>query len=575
MLSKRCPGSPLPLVCLTAVMASMAVAVGCGQPEADTVDTGEPIVSLSTEEPVSVTGGQIKGARSDANPDVMAFKGVPFAAPPIGDLRWRPPEPVEPWTGLRDATASGSACVQDGFQVGPDVPQSEDCLFLNVWAPRETTEALPVMVWIHGGGYLFVSGSNPSRDGTHLAAKGVVLVSINYRLNVFGFMAHPALSAESDHDASGNYGLMDMVTALEWVRDNIAAFGGDPGRVTIFGESAGGGAVMSMMLMPQSDGLFHRAIAQSTWINGWDRPLRDRLGDWGSAEAQGAQIAEALGATGADVPAAMRAATAAEVSAAARDGAGNLFTRTGYLWAPNVDGLTIPNDPFLMYQSGQQHNVPLITGMNENEGSVFTGQLEIDDVDDFETHVRTVYPIVADDALAMYQATAPESARTAIDHLVHDMLIAGPVRTQAVTHVKVTSPVWLYHFTRVPPTDRGATLGSHHAAEIGYVFGTMKPRRTASEEAQLGGSDRGANEFTGEGDWTETDHQLSETMMGYWVQFAATGNPNREGLPAWTEFDALTNQHLTLGDSVVEGTWLHDEGGALFTAFETRRRAWD
>ena len=538
-----------------------AVAVACGQPEAEEADAAPPIVTLTAEMPVTVTGGDIQGVPADMNPDVMAFKGVPFAAPPVDDLRWRPPEPVESWTGVRDASTSESICVQDG---GQDLSQSEDCLFLNVWAPRETSELLPVMVWIHGGGYTGGSGSTSLYDGTHFAEKGVVLVTINYRLNVFGFLAHPALSDESPHDASGNYGLMDMVASLEWVRDNIDTFGGDPGRVTIFGESAGAGAVMSVMLIPQSEGLFHRAIAQSNWVNGWDRQLSQAVGDWGSAEAQGAQIAQTLGATGEDALATMRAATSAEVSEAARAGAGDFFTRTGYVWAPNVDGWTIPDDPLLMYENGRQHNVPLITGMNGNEGSLMTRQMDIGDVASFESHVWGVYPSVADAALAHYDATSPETARAAIDHLIHDMFFAGPVRAQATTHVKVTSAAWLYHFTRVPPTDWGSTMGSHHAAELVYVFGTMTPTGTAPAEAPLA--------LSTEGDWTDVDRQLSETMMSYWVNFAATGNPNGDGLPAWTEFDGLTNRHLTLGDTVMEDTGLHDEGAELFTTFETGRR---
>ncbi len=558
MRLKKCPDSALSSLCLVAVTA---LTVACGLNEADVVETTPPIVSLSPLDPVTVTGGQIRGAQADSSSEVMVFKGVPFAAPPIGDLRWRPPDPVEPWTGVRDATTSGSICVQDGEQ---QEPQSEDCLFLNVWAPREPTDPQPVMVWIHGGSYTGGSGSTPLYDGTRLAAQGVVLVTINYRLNVFGFLAHPALSAESDHDASGNYGLMDMVAALEWVRDNIAAFGGDPGRVTIFGESAGGGAVMSVMLIPQSEGLFHRAIAQSSYVIGWDRQLRDAVGDWGPAEAQGVQIAESLGATRDDALATMRAATSAEVSDAARAGAGSVFSRSGYVWAPNVDGWTIPSDPLLMYEGGQQHNVALITGMNGNEGSLFTPQMQINDVGAFERHVRTVYSSVADDMLEHYDATSPGSAPVAIDHLVHDMFFAGPVRTHATNHVKVTSPVWLYHFTRVPPTDWGATMGSHHAAELVYVFGGMMPRSVTPTEDPLG--------MMTEGDWTDTDRQLSETMTGYWVQFAASGNPNRDGLPAWTEFDALTDQHLTLGESVGEATGLHNEGAGLFTTFEKHQR---
>ena len=559
---KTCREWPLLRFCVIALIAST---MACGQPESDPADAAPPIVSLSPDVPVTVTGGQIRGAYAEANLDIMTFKGVPFAAPPVGELRWRPPEPVEPWTGVHDATTTGSICVQAAGGLEPQEPQSEDCLFLNVWAPREPTEPQPVMVWIHGGSYTGGSGSTPLYDGTQLASQGVVLVTINYRLNVFGFLAHPALSAESDHDASGNYGLMDMVAALEWVRDNISAVGGDPDRVTIFGESAGAGAVMSVMLMPQSEGLFHRAIAESSYVIGWDRQLRDAVGDWGAAEAQGVQIAEALGATGEDALATMRGSISAEVSAAARTEAANIFSRSGYVWAPNVDGWTIPDDPLLMYEDGQQHNVALITGINGNEGSLFTPQLQIDDVAGFETYVRTVYPSVADDLLAHYDATSPGSVGAAIDHLVHDMFFAGPVRTQATTHVKVTSPVWLYHFTRVPPTDWGATMGAHHAAELVYVFGGMTPRSATPSGDPLA--------LMTMGDWTETDRQLSETMMGYWVQFAATGNPNRDGLPAWTEFDALTDQHLTLGDSVGEGSGLHNEGAELFTEFETRWRA--
>ena len=239
---------------------------------------------LDPDAPVMVTGGAIRGAVSASNADIVAFKGIPFAAPPVGDLRWRPPEPVTGWEGVRDASESGAICVQNG---GESVTQDEDCLFLNVWAPRETSEPRPVLFWIHGGGYTGGSGSTAIYDGTPLAADGAVVVTINYRLNVFGFLAHPALSAESPHGASGNYGLLDMVAALEWVRDNIATFGGDPGRVTIFGESAGGGAVMSVMLMPQAEGLFHGAIAQSNWINGWDRPLAEAARGWEAGRGAG------------------------------------------------------------------------------------------------------------------------------------------------------------------------------------------------------------------------------------------------------------------------------------------------
>jgi para-nitrobenzyl esterase len=539
------------LVCLVMMLAA------CSQTESDADVIAPPVVLLTPDDPVLVTGGEIQGVYSALNPSVMTFKGVPFAASPTDELRWRPPAPVEPWSGVRDTTTAGPICIQESRN---DVAQSEDCLFLNIWAPDETPELRPVMVWIHGGGYTGGSGSTSLYDGTSFASRDVVLVTINYRLNVFGFLAHPALSAESEHEASGNYGLMDMVASLEWVRDNIASFGGDPDRVTVFGESAGGGAVMSLMLMPQADGLFHRAIAQSNYINGWDRQLRESVGDWTSAEAQGVQLAEAVGASGETALPVMRAATATAVKAAARTGSGDTFSRTGYVWAPNVDGWTIPADPLLMYETGQQHDVPLITGMNGNEGSLMALGERIVNVDAFESHVRSVYPDIAETVLDHYQNTTTESVRAAIDRLVHDMFFAGPVLTQARTHTKVTSPVWLYHFTRVPPTDLGATMGSHHAAELVYVFGTMTPKQTSPKEAPLG--------LTTEGDWTETDRQLSEAMMQYWVRFAATGNPNRGELPQWTEFNESTNYHLVLGDQVEESTELHDPEATIFTAYE-------
>ena len=420
----------------------------CAAPE---VEPPFQSVVLSPDAPVTVTGGQIQGAVSDTDPDVMVFKGVPFAAPPVGDLRWRPPEPVVSWDGVRDATASGPICMQPSQQ-----EQSEDCLFLNVWTSRESTEPRPVMVWIHGGGYFIGSGSDPITDGTQLAARGVVVVTLNYRLGAFGFLSHPALSAESAHSASGNYGLLDMVSALEWVRNNAATFGGDPDRVTIFGESAGGGAVMSVMLMPQSGGLFHRAIAESSFINGWDRRLSESFGGAPAAEAQGVALAEALEATGGDALSTMRAATPADVFEAA-NGAG----LGGLVWAPTVDGWSIPDDPIQMNASGQQHHVPLITGMNGNEGSMMTWQMRMNDVAAFEAHVRTSYPSVADEAIAHYAVTSPEEARPAVDHLFHDMWFAGPVRTLSTHHVKAPSSVWLYHFTLVPPTAMGANLGSH------------------------------------------------------------------------------------------------------------------
>ena len=552
---------PNPSIVRTAVAAAGAVGcvlflMACG---ATPADAPAPHV-LDPEAPVAVTGGEVRGAASAVNPDIVAFQGIPFAAPPAGDLRWRPPQPVAAWDGVRDATEPGPSCVPN-----PGDATGEDCLYLNVWAPRETSEPLPVLFWIHGGGFASGSGSTPIYDGARLAAEGAVVVTINYRLHVFGFLAHPALSAESPHAASGNYGLLDMVAGLEWVRDNIASFGGDPDRVTIFGESAGGGAVMSVMLMPQAGGLFHGAIAQSNWIHGWDRALDAPARGWEAAEEQGLRVAAALGIAGDDEDplAAMRGAGAGDVLKAANADGGSPFLRAGNVWAPNVDGWAIPDDPLAMYRDGRQHAVPLITGMNGNEGSMMTRGMDIADAESFEAHVRAVYPDLADEMLAHYDASSPEAAKAAIDKVIHDLFFAGPVRAHAETQAATGSRTWLYHFTHVPPTAWGAELGSHHAAELVYVFGTLARR----EEGDAGG----LGPFAA-GDFTEADMQLSETMRAYWVQFAATGDPNREGLPAWPAFDAGSDEHLELSATVASGAGLEVAGAALWQAYESQRR---
>jgi len=526
-------------LCCLAVLFPLVSACGETAPEPPV----EQLVSmLSPDTPVLVTGGKIQGVISEAHPEIIAFKGLPFAAPPVGDLRWRPPAAVAGWDGVRDASTSGPACPQRN-RAG----QTEDCLFLNVFAPTNTAEPLPVMVWIHGGG--FRGGSGGGTNGAPLATNGTVVVAINYRLGVFGFLAHPALSAESEHGASGNQGLLDMVAALEWVRDNIASFNGDPDRVTIFGESAGGGAVMALMLVPQAEGLFHGGIAESTYVHGWDRPLDIPARGWEPAEATtGLVLAEALGASGDDVLATMRAATTDAVVAVADEGP--LFRWAGTLWAPNVDGWVIPDDPLEMYADGRQHDVPLIAGMNANEGSLFRSRFDMEDVAGFESYVRADFEVVANEAIAFYDVASLDAVAAGLDHLVHDMFFAGPVRVQVRAHAQARSPAWLYQFAQVPPTEMAANFGAYHSAEIQYVFGTLDERTP----------------------WTDADRLVSDVMMSYWVQFATTGDPNGGGLPNWPAFDRSTDEHNTFADPVETGTALHREGAALFDLFEARRR---
>ena len=465
-------GAPVRQILLCAAIVALASA--CGQPE---VETAQPAAMLAPGVPVTVTGGEIRGAPADGNPDLVVLQGVPYAAPPIGNLRWKPPQPVVAWDGVRDATAPGPICMQTGPAwvraptAGEDDPESEDCLFLNIWAPKEIQAPLPVMVWIHGGGFFNGAGSLPIYDGARIAENDVVLVSINYRLSIFGFFAHPALSGESPHGASGD-------TALDT----------------------------------------------------------------------------------------LRAAASEQVQAAANADTGNRLMRTGYLWAPNVDGWSIPSDPLGMYEAGLQHDEPLITGMTTNEGASVARRSNVEDPEAFESYVRTVYPGVADELLAHYGVTSATAAHSQIAHLIHDMSFAGPVRVQAESHAKVSSPVWLYHFTRVPPTALGAAVDApYHGSELPYVFGTM----------DAGPAPAGArpSPMTTHGDWTETDRRLSETMIDYWTQFAATGNPNRDDLPAWPEFHPPADHHLNLGDTVTGGDGLHHAAGWLFRSFEMGRRA--
>jgi len=519
----------------------------------------EPPAPLAPDTPVAVTGGSVTGALVDGSPAIIAYKGIPFAAPPVGDLRWKAPAPVVSWAGTRAATDFGPACMGGGHRGDTN---AEDCLYLNVWTQTAKPEPQAVMVWIHGGGFTGGSGSGASYYGTHLAERGVVVVTINYRLNVFGFMAHPELAAESGYGGSGNYGLMDITAALRWVHDNIVAFGGDPERVTIFGESAGGGAVMSTMLVPQSRGLFQRAIGESNWVYGWDRGESEAARKQASAEAAGLEVARNLGGeNGPATLAAMRDASAEDVLGAYRAVAYSPFTREGFGWGPSVDGHVIPDDPVAMYESGRQTDVPLIVGMNGNEGILFTRGLGIDTKAKFDALVHASYPMIEQEALSHYQVTDDSKAGAGMAHLAHDLFFAGPVLLHAKSQANVSSPAWLYHFTRVPPSAWGASMGSHHTAEIRYVFGNLTGPGSYAPPMAAEGEEP-----------SDVDKRLSDTIMSYWVQFAKTGNPNVEGQPQWPEYDPATDTYLQLDEEVKTGTGLHAQGYELFEAVEAWKR---
>lgn len=486
---------------------------------------------------VRLDSGPISGTVTPGAEPVRVFRGIPFARPPVGPLRWRAPERPEPWEQVRACAAFGPACPQPRIPIfGVMGPTSEDCLYLNVWtAAKDAGAKLPVMVWIHGGSYAFGAGSLPLYDGAALARRGVVLVTINYRLGPFGYLAHPALSAESGR-GSGAYGFLDQVAALEWVQRNIAAFGGDPGCVTIFGESAGGGSVTGLLVSPLAKGLFHRAIAQSGVL--FAQPLA-------AAEASGERLAEELGC---DSLEALRARPADALLKAAAVSM-NIFGEGAFRFGPVIDGHLLPADPVELM--ARQHDVPLLLGSCADEGSIFVvSSPEGASKAALERAATGLFGDQAPRVLELYPVEQDAQARAALSRLVADAYFIAPIRAFARARADLRSPTFLYHFTRVSPGARLLRLGAHHAAELGYIFGTLNPMGT-----------------------NQDDRALAERIAAAWVRFARAGDPNGEGLPAWPAYAAASDEHLELGDEVRVGAGLRRrECDALAEVWEALRR---
>ncbi|MBW2324819.1 MAG: carboxylesterase family protein, partial [Deltaproteobacteria bacterium] len=471
---------------------------------------------LTSQGPVRIDSGLIKGAATGTDKSISVYKGIPYSAPPIGEMRWRPPESVTPWKGVRSATEYGPSAPQAISSFGGITErtwQSEDCLYLNIWTPAaEPDEKLPVMVWLHGGAFSIGSGSNPQYAGMNLARKGVVLVTINYRLNYFGPFAHPLLTGESEHHASGNYGLMDQVAALRWVQRNICRFGGDPDCVTIFGESAGSRSVTLLMVSPLAEGLFHRGICQSGATRDVSQSREER-------EEACRKLAEKVGA---ETLQDLRAKTWDEFASA-----GPFNTN------PLVDGWVIPGDPRDLYAQGKQHDVPLIIGSNLDEATLFILESPIKTVEDYKRFINRRYKENADRVLGLYPVKNDGDVHEALNRHATDAMFTLHARKQARWMEKAAAKTYLYHFTRIPPTSGGEHLRAHHGAEIAYAFGNMGP---------------------GWGDAAEVDRALSDAMMTYWTQFAATGDPNADGLPDWPAYETETDQYLELGEEIKAGS---------------------
>jgi para-nitrobenzyl esterase len=460
-----------------------------------------------------VTGGRVSGVAANG---IVSFKGIPFAAPPVGASRWKAPQPVKPWTGVRQASSFATSCMQDAsaaklFNAPEGV--SEDCLYLNVWTPaKSASESLPVMVWIYGGGFVLGQTSVPLYDGTKLAEKGVVIVSVSYRVGAFGFLAHPDLSRESGK-GSGNYGLQDQIAGLQWVKANIAKFGGDPNRVTIFGESAGGISVSMLAASPAAKGLFQRAISESGGSFGSAKygneggvnvpPLR-------VAEATGKKFLEKLGVT--DIKAA-REIPAEKIQAAQGPGLSASY------W-PVFDGDVLPGDQYELYQAKRFNDTPVLIGTNSDEGALFVQPGAT--VARFEKLVRDGFGPQADAILAAYPHSTDAEALTSTKGIFRESTFAWHTWAWAMLQTeKGKGKAFVYYFDhRTPRSPNGA----NHGDEIAYVFKNLGGRAIG-----VPGPPPPVR---------PEDTRISELMSSYWVNFAKNGDPNGPGLPVWPVFSA-------------------------------------
>ncbi len=467
---------------------------------------------LSSEQ-VRTASGVLEGVVS-ADGKVRAFKGIPYAATPVGPLRWKAPQPAASWAGIRKAVEFGPRCMQGRIyddMIFRDNGPSEDCLYLNVWAPAAPAETrLPVMFWIYGGGFAAGSSSEPRQDGGNLSKRGVLVVSLNYRLGVFGFFSHPELARESDRNAAGNYGLLDQVAGLEWVHKNIAAFGGDPKNVTIFGESAGSFSVSALMASPLSRGLFRRAIGESGAFFSSTLPLK------ALAQTEEANMRFAESALGTSNIEKLRAMPAGEILEQA-------LKQERHSFDPNIDGYFLPEDVRAIFSQGEQSRVPLLAGWNADESnsdSIFGENSPT--AKNFVGYARAHFGADAPRLLKLYPAATDTQARRSARDLAGDRDMAYGTWKWIEMQLKTAkSPVYRYEFDQALPLPAseaqkpGAEPTAYHSGEIEFVFSVLSSKDLP---------------------WREEDYKVSELMSSYWTNFAKTGDPNGPGLPEWPRY---------------------------------------
>ena len=477
----------------------------------------EPVKPLSL---VNTSNGTVQGAiNSDGS--VAAFKGIPFAAPPVGNLRWREPQPAASWEGIRDASEFCTSCMQNRvFTQLPKAPWSEefmvqdsvseDCLYLNIWTPATTPgDSLAVLVFIHGGAFTEGSGSIAVYDGEELAKKGIIVVNVNYRLGVFGFFTHPELTAETANKASGNYALLDCIAALKWITNNITAFGGDPSRVTISGQSAGAAMVHALTASPQAKDLFSGAMAISGSSLG--RFNARLLAD---AEKSGVEFAAQKGVK--DLSALRQLDAAALIA----KGAGNNPIRFGIV----ADGYVLPENLKDIFEKGKQNDVPTLTGITADDAGALNRKITRKE---FAENAKRTFGAKAGTFLALYPAATDEEAASNAIQTARDMNKMETYKWAAFRAKTATTPVYTYYFDRAIPWPEHPEFGAFHSGDLPYYFLNLQRFNRP---------------------WTSVDTLVAETVSSYWVNFVKTGNPNGAGLPEWTAFDPEKKITFRLGE---------------------------
>jgi para-nitrobenzyl esterase len=484
---------------------------------------------------VKTDSGVLEGSTIPSG--VRVFKGIPYAAPPVGDLRWKPPQPAKSWTGVRKADKFSDSCMQaltrsrnpwtKEFMVQNEA--SEDCLGLNVWTgAKAASEKRPVLVWIHGGAFYEGSGEIITYDGEELAKKGLIVVTINYRLGIFGFYTHPELTKESPNQSSGNYGLLDCVAALQWVQKNIAAFGGDPNRVTIAGQSAGAMAVHALTASPLANGLFHRAIAES------GSSVTRRTRNLSDSEKDGVKWAETKGATSLQE---LRAKPAAELMGGAR-------------FAPVVDGWFLPAETATIFAQGKQNDVPMITGLTADEGSASATYGKVQP-EEFMKQMQQRFGAQAEAFLKLYPSNNQTQSGLSQKQSARDQSLVSMYLWAAERAKTSKAKAYTYYFTRGIPWPEHPEFGAFHTGDVPYFFANLKHLNRP---------------------WEAVDRKLAETASSYWVNFAKTGNPNGKGLPNWPVFDAAEQVTMELGEKTAVRPVAEKEKLIFFTQYFVKQR---